>query len=342
MAKRPTIADLARAAGVSVATVDRVLNQRLTVRDGTALRVAEAAEQIGFYAKGLIQQRLNSRAPRRTLGFLLQKSDDFYRQLSADLAAAVQAEPSIQGRADVVHVEEIVPAAIAARLLELGSRCDAVAAVAVEHPQVNQAIRELRERGVPVFTLLANVSAPECSGHIGVDYRKAGRSAAWTITRTSRKPGKIGILIGSHRYLHQALAEISFRTYIREYAHEFQTLEPIVNLDDSRIAYEATAELIQSHPDLVGIYEIGGGMAGMIDAIRDEGASSRLVCVCNELVPATRAGLVEGHIDLVLATPTRRLAEVAVMAMTASLAEPAPGGQRQHLLPAELFISENV
>ncbi|MBV6637321.1 MAG: LacI family DNA-binding transcriptional regulator, partial [Mameliella sp.] len=35
MAKRPTITDLAREAGVSVATVDRVLNGRAKVREET-------------------------------------------------------------------------------------------------------------------------------------------------------------------------------------------------------------------------------------------------------------------------------------------------------------------
>ena len=44
MAKRPTIDDLAAAAGVSVATVDRVLNGRHKVREATAKRVAEAAD----------------------------------------------------------------------------------------------------------------------------------------------------------------------------------------------------------------------------------------------------------------------------------------------------------
>src|SRR5690349_3894408 len=42
---RPTIADLAQAAGVSVSTVDRVLNGRDPVRRPTAERVLAAAEE---------------------------------------------------------------------------------------------------------------------------------------------------------------------------------------------------------------------------------------------------------------------------------------------------------
>ncbi len=49
MAKRPTMTDLAKAAGVSIATVDRVINRRLPVNSYTTQRVVDAAEAIGFH-----------------------------------------------------------------------------------------------------------------------------------------------------------------------------------------------------------------------------------------------------------------------------------------------------
>ena len=50
MARRATIADLAQKAGVSVSTIDRILNGRDPVRKATAEKVLAAAEEIGFYA----------------------------------------------------------------------------------------------------------------------------------------------------------------------------------------------------------------------------------------------------------------------------------------------------
>src|SRR5260221_13751255 len=88
MARRPTIADLARVSGVSVATVDRVLNRRLPVREDTAMRVVAAAEQLGYHATGLLKQRLTD-IPQMHFGFLLQKRhDEFYKKLAAELASA--------------------------------------------------------------------------------------------------------------------------------------------------------------------------------------------------------------------------------------------------------------
>ena len=91
MSRRPTIPDLAKAAGVSVATVDRVLNRRLAVREVTVERVLRAAEQIGFHAAGLIRHRLQESVPLRRFGFLLQgRGDPFYRRFGEELAAAVR------------------------------------------------------------------------------------------------------------------------------------------------------------------------------------------------------------------------------------------------------------
>jgi LacI family transcriptional regulator len=52
MAKRPTIPTWPQASGVSVATVDRVFNSRLPVREETARRVYEAATESAITRQG--------------------------------------------------------------------------------------------------------------------------------------------------------------------------------------------------------------------------------------------------------------------------------------------------
>ncbi len=341
MKKRATITDLALEAGVSVATVDRVLNRRLPVREDTALRVVAAAETIGYHATGLLRQRVTE-AKQCSLGFLLQKrGDDFYRALGAELQAATIAASSIRGKATVEFMDELVPSFIAGKIREMGARVNVLAVVAVDHFLVNEAIEEVVGRGKAVFTLLSDVTSPARSGYIGVDARKTGRTAAWTISRLARKPGKIGILLGSHRYLSQETAEISFRSYMRESAPQFQLLEPLVNLDDQRIAYEAVTDMIASHEDLVGIYMAGGGVEGLVRALRDSNAEKDIAVVCNELMPVTRTALIDGTIDMVLATPVSQLATHAVNSMArAYLTERSDRNVVQ--LQAEIYISENI
>jgi LacI family transcriptional regulator len=342
LSKRPTVSDLAAAAGVSVATVDRVLNQRHPVREGTADRVMCAAESIGFHATSLLKQRLRADVPRRTLGFLLQKRDAFYQILAEDLEAATRALTSLRGKSIIEFVSELSPATIAERLRQLGAQADAVAIVSVDHPHVSQAIAALRARGVPSFAMLSDLTAEARAGFIGRDNRKEGRTAAWMIAETAKRPGKVGIIVGSHRYLCQETAEISFRAYFREHAADFRVLEPLVNLEDARIAHSATRRMIAANPDLVGLYICGGGMEGVMTAAREALKREPLAIVCNELTPKTRAGLIDGILTAVIATPTAQLATRTLEAMARAIETPSDAPPAQILVPFDLFVSTNI
>jgi LacI family transcriptional regulator len=340
MARRPTIEDVAREAGVSLATVDRVLNRREQVREATALRVLRAAERLGYHATALLRLRLQD-APERRLGFVLQKRQDpFYQALGAALAAATQAAPGVRARPVIEFVDELAPAVLAAALRRLGQSVDALGVVAVDHPHISAAIEALAARQVRTFALLSDLSAERRAGYIGLDQRKAGRTAAWMIARVAHAPGSVAILVGSHRYLGQELAEISFRSYFREHAPAFRLLDTLVNLDDPRIAYEAALDVMKREPGLVGFYVAGGGLEGVIQALREE-APRPVQLVGNELMPGTRAGLIDGVVTLAIATPIAALATRAVAAMLQSVAEP-PTAPAQVLLPFDLFVAENV
>ena len=342
MVKRPTIADLAQVAGVSVATVDRVLNRRLPVREDTALRVVAAAEAIGYHATGLLRRRLTE-VPRRSFGFLLQKKEDpFYQAFGAELVRAARTCTAIDGKAVVEFVDELVPQRIADRLRDLAQRVHAVGVVAVDHPTVNGAVEEVAAKGKPVFTLLSDITSAARTCYLATDSRKAGRTAAWTIARLAKRPGKVGFLLGSHRYLSQEIAEVGFRSYMREHAQGFHLMEPIINLEDQRIAYEAVVDLLGRNPDLAGIYVAGGGQEGMIGALRDERAAGRIVAVCNELTAVNRAALIDGTIDMALRTSIESMAARAVELMAAATGALDIDVPTQVLFPAEIFISENV
>jgi LacI family transcriptional regulator len=339
---RPTIRDLAIAANVGVATVDRVLNRRAPVRRETAERVLAAAEAIGYHGTGLLKRRLEETAAAKSFGFLLQRrADAFYQELAAALAGATRTAKGVRGRPVVEFVDDISAATVADKLMTLGARVDAIAVVAADHPKVTEAVEALRARGVGVLTLLSELSAPSI-GHVGIDYRKAGRTAAWAIARLAKEAGSVGIFVGSHRYVGHELSEMSFRAYFREHAPEFRLLEPLANLEDPHLAYEGTLELLRRNPDLVGIYVAGGGMAGLISALREADPERRVIAVCNELVPETRAALVDGVVDAVIATPVAALAENAVAIMARAVRPAAGDGEARMLLPFNLYVAENV
>ncbi len=347
-ARRPTIGDVARAAGVGVSTVDRVLNGRDPVRRPTAERVLAAAERVGYHATGLIRRRLGAGRPERRFGFVLQqRSLSLYAPLGEALAAAARSSPLVRGQARVDFLEDLSPASVADRLLKAGKEADAVAVVAADHPRVAEAVARLHAEGVPTVTLISDLSAPERAAHVGLDGWRVGRTAGWAVANLRKRPdgggGHVAIFVGSHRYRCQEAGEMGFRSYFREHAPGFRLLEPLASLEDTRYAHGCTLDLLKRDPDLVGLFVAGGGVEGVMRALREEAAHRRVVTVGLDLTPATRSGLVEGVLSLVLSHPLRLLAETAVEAMARAVErgpgqDPAP----QILLPFDVHTPENA
>jgi LacI family transcriptional regulator len=343
MARRPTVSDIARASGVSVATVDRVLNARLPVREETARRVYEAAEAIGYHAAALIRRRIERDRPQYRLGFILQRpAQAFYQAFAREIDHAANAAAQCRIIPEISFLETQTPSEIAYRLREAATQCRAVAMVAIDHPTVTAAVAELKEKGIPVFSLLSDFAPGVRENYIGLNNRKVGRTAAWLIARTASRPGKVGVFIGSHRFHGQEMRETGFRSYFREYAPEFELVETIVNLEAPEITHEATLDLLRRCPDLTGLYVAGGGMEGVITALREEDMAGRTVAVCNELTADSRAALAENIVAMVIATPLERLSGELMTQMIQAVEVGPSETPGQLFLPFDIFVSENI
>lgn len=180
--KRPTITDVANAAGVSVATVDRVLNGRLPVREETSRRVFEAAEKIGFHATNIIRQRMLADLPSYNLGIILRKERHSFYQTFADeleLAARNVRDRHLNLRIEFAQSGE--PSELAALLTGMKGRVHAVAATGPDHHDVTAAVEALKAKGIPTFSLLSDFAQGVREAYLGANNMKVGRTAAWMI-----------------------------------------------------------------------------------------------------------------------------------------------------------------
>jgi LacI family transcriptional regulator len=340
MAHRATIQDLAEKAGVSVSTIDRILNGRDKVRVGTAERVLAAAEELEFYALPALRQRLRIDQPKVRLGFLLQQSHrTFYQSIAAAIEEAAQASPEPID-AVIEYLDELAPEAVAERMLLLGDSVSALAVVSAEHARISGAIESLAAKGVRTYGLISELSASCGTGYIGLDNWRVGRTAGWAISGMSRRQGKIGILVGNHRYRCQELNESGFRSYCREYAPGFTLLEPLQTFEDSAVAREVTEQLLRREPDLAGLYISGGGMTGVLQAIKASGRGADIVTVGHEVTEHTRVGLIDHALTMVFAHPVQRLAHEAIAQMQRDLLAASPPGKR--ILNFDIFGPENI
>ena len=340
MAHRATIMDLAQKAGVSVSTIDRILNGREKVRAGTASRVLAAAEELKFYALPVLRERLNVDRPAIRLGFLLQQSHrTFYQMIAAALRSAAAENPE---PVDVVieHMDDLSPEAVATQLSNLGQHVQAVAVVTAEHARISQSIEALSVQGVPTYGLISDLTASCETGYIGLDNWRVGRTAAWAIAGLCKQPGKVGILVGNHRYRCQEMNESGFRSYCREHASQFTLLEPLQTFEDKSIARDVTEQLLAREPDLVGLYVSGGGMVGVLEALKAAGRSRSVITVGHEITEHTRNGLIDGNLALVLAHPIARLATEAICQMRRDVVNES--GPAKRMIGFQIYTPENI
>lgn len=343
MARRPTMADVAREAGVSIATVDRVLNGREQVRGDTVRRVAEAAERAGYHAAGLIGRRLAADLPELRLGVVLHKEKQaFYQNFAAELQAAVRGATGLRARLLLDFAPSQAPGDFSRRLLALRGRADAVAATAVMHHDVSDAVAELKRQQIPCFALLNDFAQGVRQGYIGLNNLKVGRIAASMIATAVHRPGKLAVFVGGYRWHGHELRETGFRSYFREYAPQFQVLDTLVNLETRQLTYEATLDLLNRHPDLRGIYVAGGGMEGAIAALREVRQPGEVALVVNEITPESRAALLDRYVALAICTPLARLCAALLEQAAAAVARGPGEVLGQHFLPPDLYLPESV
>lgn len=145
---KPTVHDIAAKAGVSLATVDRVVNLRSGVREVTKARVEAAIAELGYVRDVAAANLARSRV--YPLVFILPNNDNSFMQaLRDEVRAAISRGPSERAEITLLEIPPFDAAALVAALETAHADMPAgVAFVAVEGDAVRQAVAALSDDGI--------------------------------------------------------------------------------------------------------------------------------------------------------------------------------------------------
>ncbi|VTU30532.1 Maltose operon transcriptional repressor [Variovorax sp. PBS-H4] len=297
---RARVVDIARAAGVSTATVDRVLNKRSGVRDATVQRVLRAAGELD-YLPGQLPHTALAPKPLRLSVLLPAGTNRFIRMLGDMVGYSEEHWAPFNVRCRTEFIESFNPQELAAALRRHGRRSDGIAVMALEHPAVREAVAELAEQGVPVITLISDLSNSPRVAYIGLDNRAAGRTAGYLIGRfIGVRSAKVALIAGSLSYRAHEEREAGFLHVIEEMFSHLSVVGLREGHDDAEQNYRQTRALLDQHPELCGIYNIGGASDGVARALKEAGRDQKIAFIGHGLTPDTRALLVDGSLDAVI------------------------------------------
>ena len=305
MANAPTIADIARLAGVGTATVDRVLNRRPGVNADTVQRVMQVVTELGAPP----QPGRPRRGENFRFAFVLPADrSPFFGLLERQIAQSA-GDFRHQHITEVTHrLDASDPAAFAAQLAllgEAGEPCQGIALLAPDLPPVKLAINQLVRAGVHVVTLFSDVAGSMRETHIGADNRAAGRTAGLLLARMAGATPGGTLLLSSQATRLSAEIErrIGFAQVLEERFPQLRLLRtPDLPADDAGAA-AAMQAFLQGGIDLAqvaGIYNVGSGSAGVVRALAAAGLGGRVGVVAHDFTDEHRALLGSGGLSYVL------------------------------------------
>ena len=142
----------------------------------------------------------------------------------------------------------------------IGDKVDGIAFMALEHPAVREAVNMLAERGVPTVTLISDIRNARRAAYVGLDNRSAGRTAGYLIARfIGPRPAKVAMIAGSLSYRAHEEREMGFLHLFEELFPADRGRRPARRATTTPSSnYRQTRMLLGQHPDLAGIYNIGG------------------------------------------------------------------------------------
>ncbi|GLK86752.1 LacI family DNA-binding transcriptional regulator [Ancylobacter defluvii] len=341
VSSRITLQDVAREAGVSLATADRVLNGRAGVREATAGRVRDVVARLGY--------RPNAAAARLARGetyrfcFVLPSGPNvFMRQLAEQVTNTAEWLSTHNAFIDLLRVDVFAPEALAATLEGLIGRYDGVAVVALDHPRVRSAIDDLTAAGMVVVTLVSDVPSSHRRHYVGVDNIAAGRTAGTLIGRfAGGRQGAVGLIVGTPALRDHAERQFGFTQVLSGEYPSLKVLPVQESLDEDHRTQEIVEQMLREVPDLVGLYNVGAGNGGIAAALAAFGRAGELVFVGHDLTDDTRRFLLRGVMDAVINQDAGHQSRSAARVLLAHCSG-EPLFDEQERIRIDIFVRDNL
>lgn len=338
---RPTVHDIAKEAGVSLATVDRVLNARPGVRERTISKVNDAVDRLGYvrdtYAANLARQR------QYRFAFVLPEgTSQFANALKDALQEAYSSNVADRTHLKIVRVPSQDPDAIVRTLRSLNTdRLDGLAIMAPETPQVRDAVSRLKEAGLAVVTLVSDLPNARRDFFVGVNSIAAGRTAALLMGRFVKSPGEVLVVTDSLRSRDSLERRLGFDAVMSSDFKQLAALPTVESHGDLDRMERIIRDSVASRARLVGIYSMGPGNTTLISALRKSGRLDDLIVLAHELTPAMRHALQVDEVAAVIAQNVGHLVRSALRVLR-NVCDDLPIFEAQERVRIEVVLRENL
>ncbi len=326
---------------MSLATVDRVLNERPGVRSVTIKKVQVAIAELG-YIRDTAAANLARRRIYNLLFVLPDTDNEFVLALRDQIDEQAKKLSNDRTELSLVLATPFDAQDFVAVLDRVNPRdTDGVVIFSPETPSVRDAIKRLRDKGVAVVTLVSDLPSSERDHFVGIDNVSAGRTAAQLMGRFIRRSGKILFITGSRFARDHLERRQGFDLVINEHFQGLEVVASFEGRDDPELIYSLLPKVFENHPNICGIYSSAAGNEGLIRYLKDREAAHEVVVIGHELTPLSKSALRDGYFDAVINQDSGHLVRSCARLLRAT-ADSAPYNPAQERIRIDIYIKENM
>lgn len=266
MSREFLVKEIAAQSGLSVATVDRVLNNRPGVRILTRQRVAEAIRDLEHQSR---QRALTGR--KFAIDLVMEAPTRFTAEVRRALEAEMpMLEPAVfRAR---FHLWEVAPVETLVQALDQIRRkgSQGVILKAPDVPELVAAVDRLAEAGIPVITIATDLPHSRRLAYVGIDNRAAGETAAYLIRAwLGTLRARILVTLSSNRFRGEEEREAGFRHGLRRQHDNIGIVEVSEGYGMDRETVALARKALTEDRSIVGAYSIGGGNTAVLAAFAE-------------------------------------------------------------------------
>lgn len=304
-----TIKDIAKKAGVSRGTVDRVLHDRGKVAPEKEKKIRRIAQELG-YQPNIAGKGLAARKKHIRIGFVYISSDwapfhgviyesarQYARRELLPFGVEVHFFPF-----DLKDYEENFRTWDQKFIKAVREqRINGLVVVGMIGGHLRQVLEQNGIADIPFVLYNQNEDVKGKLAYVGCDYERAGRLACGLAALMTKNKAHVGIVSLDDGNMQSSLNRVvGFEAEIRERYPQIQIVEKYftANVEEMSELFAEVQQMMERHPDMDVLYLANPGDYSLCQSIRRSGKTSDVRIITNDLVTECQREMVKnGTID---------------------------------------------
>ena len=296
-----TIAMIAKEAGVSRGTVDRVLNKRGNVKPEVEKRIQEVIDRLGYKPNKIARALSYTKTHKKVAVLYREAGVQFEEQVKLGVRKAEE-ELSDFGISVILksYRDNDINGFVHATDEILAEGVDAIALNALNHEVVANKLNAVIDQGIHVVVFNSDVENCNRYCFVGQNLYKSGRVAGGLMAKMVKPGQRIIILSGDTKLLASQERVNGFISKFRDLGIDESCLELFRTHTSYKVTYETLEKAFSEDGDIGGLYIANESNAACGDYIASHASFEKPIVICHDVNIETMQYVRRGIIDYIV------------------------------------------